>query len=59
MHMQVLGEVGSLVYTQTINRCGFSPRGTHLVDVTKVRVLDHDLVLYLDSHVREDVYPSS
>ena len=32
MHMQVPGEVGSLVYTQAINRCGFSPRGTHLVD---------------------------
>ena len=32
VHMQVLGEVGSLVYTQAINRCGFSPRGTHLVD---------------------------
>ena len=32
VHIHVLGEVSSLVYTQTINRCGFSPRGTHLVD---------------------------
>ena len=32
VHMQVLGEVGSLVYTQAINRCGFSRRGTHIVD---------------------------
>ena len=32
VHMRVLDVVGSLVYTQAINRCGFSPRGTHLVD---------------------------
>ena len=32
VHMKVLGEVSSLVYTQAINRCGFSLRGTHLVD---------------------------
>ena len=39
-----------------------SPHEEHIyVIVTKVRVLDHDLVLvvYLDSHVQEDVYPSS
>jgi len=29
------------------------------VIVTKDRVLDHDLVLYLDSHVQENVYSSS
>ena len=51
VHMHVLGEVGSLVYTQVINRCGFSQRGTHLVDCDqKDRVLNHDWVLYLDSH---------
>ena len=60
MHMQVLGEVGSLVYTQAINRCGFSPRGTHLVDCDQgIEYLIHDLVLYLDSHGREDCNPSS
>ena len=60
VHMQVLGEVGSLVYTQAINRCGFSQRGTHLVDCDQgIEYLMHDLVLYLDSHGREDSYPSS
>ena len=43
--MQVLGEVGLLVYTQAINRCGFSPRGTHLVDCDqRIEYLTHDLV---------------
>ena len=60
VHMQVLGEVGSLAYTQAINRCGFSPRGTHLVDCDQgIEYLIHDLVLYLDSHGREDCNPSS
>jgi hypothetical protein len=32
VYIQVLGEVGSLVYTQADNRHGFSPRGTCLLD---------------------------
>ena len=54
--MQVLGEVGSLVYTQTNNGCGFSPRGTQsLVRDQRTRVLRHDLVVrYLDSHTEEN-----
>ena len=57
MYMQVLGEVGSLVYTQANNGCGFSPRGTQLlVRGQWTRVLVHDLVVqYLDSHDQEDV----
>ena len=57
MHMQVLDEVVSLVYTQANNGCGFSPRGTQsLVRGQRTRVLHHDLVVrYLDSHDEEDV----
>ena len=29
--MQVLGEVGPLMYTHANNGCGFSPRGTQLL----------------------------
>ena len=55
--MQVLGEVGSLVYTQANNGCGLSPRGTQsLVHDQRTWVLHHDLVVrYLDSHDEEDV----
>ena len=57
--MQVLGEVGSLVYTQAINRCGFSPQGTHLVDCDQELSIDAWLGWCLDSHGQEDTYPSS
>ena len=58
--MQVLGEVGSLVYTQAINKCGFSPRETHLLDYDQgIEYLMHDLILYLEIHGREDCTPSS
>ena len=54
--MQVLGEVGPLVYTQVNNGCGFSPQGTQsLVCDQRSQVLHHDLVVqYLDSHDEED-----
>ena len=56
MHMQVLGEVGSLVYTQANSGYGFSPRGTQsLVRDQRTRLLHHDLIVqYLDSHDEED-----
>ena len=56
VHMHVLGEVGSLVYTQANNGCGFSPRGTQsLVRDQRTQVLHHDFVVrYLDSHDEED-----
>ena len=55
--MQVLGEVGSLVYTQANNDCGLSPRETQsLVRSQRTQYLMHDLVVqYLDNHDEEDV----
>ena len=54
--MQVLGEVGPLMYTHANNGCGFSPRGTQLlVRDQRTQILDHNLVVrYLDSHDQED-----
>ena len=47
MYIQVLGEVGSLVYTQADNRYGFSPRGTYLLACDQ-----KDTGTYLDLVVR-------
>ena len=48
MYIQVLGEVGSLVYTQADNRHGFSPRGTCLLNRDK-KDMGGLVVRYLDN----------